>query len=187
MSQPQINIFLKLIQKNLLKNITIKSKSLVRKDLVFKKEDKNCNILHFLIKNIFYYKKIIIFWFYSYFFSLPHLYSNLKFYFVKILIKAAQELNINYSSAKTILHIYRKKAKKLNFSNNSLPIGENIRCGSKLLSSSSSFNKMEVITSQGGHITCNIFLAPSFQYVSVTQKTQIYVLESYFNESTHHL
>ncbi|EAS03013.3 hypothetical protein TTHERM_00494740 (macronuclear) [Tetrahymena thermophila SB210] len=114
-----------------------------------------------------------------------------KIFFENKKIKiAAQELNINYSSAKTILHLYRKKAKKIG-NQNAARLSENTRCGVRPLPvvNGSNSNQMEIVISQGGRTTCNISLASSFQVVAVTKKTESEMQqeESEFDQSTYQL
>ena len=70
-----------------------------------------------------------------------------KFFFDnKKIKKAAKELNINYSSAKTILYLYRKKIKKGPFPQ----ARESNRCSFKKVPSAVIIPKVELVLSQGG-------------------------------------
>eukprot|EP00828_Plagiopyla_frontata_P015182 TRINITY_DN1972_c0_g1_i1.p1 TRINITY_DN1972_c0_g1~~TRINITY_DN1972_c0_g1_i1.p1 ORF type:complete len:215 (+),score=37.49 TRINITY_DN1972_c0_g1_i1:59-703(+) len=80
---------------------------------------------------------------------------DLIFFNGKKIKEAASQLKINYSSAKTILHLYRKKIKK-----QILKTAE--KCSTKSCGYKSGCQQIEVISSRGGRVDLSATVATKF-------------------------
>ena len=97
---------------------------------------------------------------------------------LSFLNQAAKELNLNYSSAKTILHLYRKKIKKPTSDEN---FKDAKRCGYSAVSHK--LHQVEIVATQGGRDLKDIFFthrtisllpqAPEPPKIRVKEESQI--------------
>lgn len=97
---------------------------------------------------------------------------NQIFFKGKKIKKAAKDLKINYSSAKTILHLYRKKFK----SNNSIPVltDEN-QCEYRDIEKVDSPANIQVVCTFGGQFSQNNAIVPRIQAESGQQTIALFI------------
>lgn len=91
---------------------------------------------------------------------------NQIFFKGKKIKKAAKDLGINYSSAKTILHLYRKKFKQHNLTTNQ---PQHNQCHYSSITNNQPSNPIQVYCSFGGHFNNHTQQPLSNQFIQFIQ------------------